>query len=90
MAGLPAAGLDRLTPAQGAFYIYADVSHLTNDSRDFCKRMLRGGGRGDDARSRFRSGARGGDAAHLLCRFDVGDGGCGSTPETVEAHVIPL
>lgn len=40
MAGLPAAGLDRLTPAQGAFYIYADVSHLTNDSRDFCKRML--------------------------------------------------
>jgi aspartate/methionine/tyrosine aminotransferase len=40
MAGLPAAGFDRLTPAQGAFYIYADVSHLTNDSRDFCKRML--------------------------------------------------
>ncbi|MCW5733587.1 MAG: pyridoxal phosphate-dependent aminotransferase [Enhydrobacter sp.] len=40
MAGLPAAGLDRLTPAQGAFYIYADVSHLTNDSRDFCTRML--------------------------------------------------
>lgn len=40
MAELPAAGLDRLTPAQGAFYIYADVSHLTNDSRDFCKRML--------------------------------------------------
>ena len=40
MKGLPAAGLDRLTPAQGAFYIYADVSHLTNDSRDFCKRML--------------------------------------------------
>jgi aspartate/methionine/tyrosine aminotransferase len=40
MAGLPAAGLDRLTPAQGAFYLYADVSHLSNDSRDFCKRML--------------------------------------------------
>ncbi|CAN5327680.1 aminotransferase class I/II-fold pyridoxal phosphate-dependent enzyme [soil metagenome] len=40
MAGLPAAGLDRLTPAQGAFYLYADVAHLTNDSRDFCKRML--------------------------------------------------
>jgi aspartate/methionine/tyrosine aminotransferase len=44
MAGLPAAGLDRLTPAQGAFYIYADVSHLTNDSRDFCKRMLQEAG----------------------------------------------
>jgi len=40
MKGLPGAGLDRLTPAQGAFYLYADVSHLTNDSRDFCKRML--------------------------------------------------
>ncbi len=44
MAGLPAAGLDRLTPAEGAFYIYADVSHLTNDSRDFCKRMLQEAG----------------------------------------------
>ncbi len=40
MAGLPAAGFDRLTTAQGAIYIYADVSHLTNDSRDFCRRML--------------------------------------------------
>ncbi|MBS0527118.1 MAG: pyridoxal phosphate-dependent aminotransferase [Proteobacteria bacterium] len=40
MAGLPAVGLERLAPAQGAFYLYADVSHLTNDSRDFCKRML--------------------------------------------------
>jgi aspartate/methionine/tyrosine aminotransferase len=44
LAGLPVAGLDRLTPAQGAFYLYADVSHLTNDSRDFCKRMLREAG----------------------------------------------
>jgi aspartate/methionine/tyrosine aminotransferase len=40
MAGLPAAGLDRLAPAQGAFYLYGDVAHLTNDSRDFCRRML--------------------------------------------------
>jgi aspartate/methionine/tyrosine aminotransferase len=38
--GLPSAGLDRLTAANGAFYIYADVSHLTNDSPDFCRRML--------------------------------------------------
>jgi aspartate/methionine/tyrosine aminotransferase len=44
MKGLPAAGLDRLTPAQGAFYIYADVSHLTNDSRDYCRRMLQEAG----------------------------------------------
>jgi aspartate/methionine/tyrosine aminotransferase len=37
---LPAAGFDHLAPAQGAFYIYADVSKLTNDSEDFCRRML--------------------------------------------------
>jgi aspartate/methionine/tyrosine aminotransferase len=37
---LPAAGFERLAPADGAFYIYADVSRLTNDAQDFCKRML--------------------------------------------------
>ncbi len=38
---LPQAGFDRLASADGAFYIYADVAHLTNDSEDFCRRMLR-------------------------------------------------
>jgi len=37
---LPAAGFDRLAPADGAFYVYADVSALTNDSPEFCRRML--------------------------------------------------
>jgi len=37
---LPKAGFDRLAPADGAFYVYADVSHLTNDSEAFCRRML--------------------------------------------------
>jgi len=37
---LPAIGLDRLAPADGAFYLYANVSHLTNDSESFCRRML--------------------------------------------------
>ena len=37
---LPGAGFDHLAPAQGAFYIYADVSKLTNDSEDFCRRIL--------------------------------------------------
>jgi len=37
---LPQAGLDRLSTADGAFYLWADVSHLTNDSPDFCARML--------------------------------------------------
>lgn len=38
---LPKAGLDRFAPADGAFYLYADIAHLTNDSQDFCRRMLR-------------------------------------------------
>ena len=37
---LPEAGLDRLAPSDGAFYVYADVSRLTNDSPDFCRRLL--------------------------------------------------
>lgn len=37
---LSKAGFDRLAPADGAFYLYADVGHLTNDSEAFCKRML--------------------------------------------------
>ncbi len=37
---LPEAGFDRLAPADGAFYIYANVSRMTNDSEDFCRRML--------------------------------------------------
>ncbi|CCG06990.1 pyridoxal phosphate-dependent aminotransferase [Pararhodospirillum photometricum] len=38
--GLPAAGLTRFAPADGAFYLYADVGHLTNNSLDFCARVL--------------------------------------------------
>lgn len=37
---LPAAGFTDLAPADGAFYIYADVGHLTNDSEAFCRRIL--------------------------------------------------
>lgn len=37
---LPKAGFDTLAPADGAFYIFADVSDLTSDSPEFCKRML--------------------------------------------------
>jgi aspartate/methionine/tyrosine aminotransferase len=40
-AELPKAGLARFAPADGAFYLYADVSDLTKDSREFCQRMLR-------------------------------------------------
>ncbi len=37
---LPKAGFRKLAPADGAFYIYADVAHMTNDSQEFCQRML--------------------------------------------------
>lgn len=37
---LPKAGFDRLAPAEGGFYLYADVRHLTNDSADLCLRIL--------------------------------------------------
>ncbi len=38
--GLPKAGFDRFAPPDGAFYVYADVSHLTNDSRAFAREIL--------------------------------------------------
>ena len=41
LEALPAMGLARIAPPDGAFYIYADISHLTNDSLDFCQRLLR-------------------------------------------------
>ncbi len=41
LESLPALGFDRLSPADGAFYIYCDVSHLTEDSVSFSRRLLR-------------------------------------------------
>ncbi|WP_370500060.1 pyridoxal phosphate-dependent aminotransferase [Mycolicibacterium sp. jd] len=38
--GLRALGIDRLAPTDGAFYVYADVSHLTTDSLAFCSKLL--------------------------------------------------
>ena len=38
---LPRMGLDRIAPPDGAFYIYADVSHLTDDSLALCESLLR-------------------------------------------------
>jgi len=40
IATLRQAGLSRFTPADGAFYLYADVSALTRDSEAFCRKML--------------------------------------------------
>jgi aspartate/methionine/tyrosine aminotransferase len=44
LAGLPGAGFDRIAAADGAFYLWCDVSHLTNDSVAFAARMLEGAG----------------------------------------------
>ncbi|MGM4870292.1 pyridoxal phosphate-dependent aminotransferase [Bradyrhizobium sp. 956_D2_N1_5] len=38
--GLPNAGLSKFLPADGAFYLYADVSDFTSDSFEFAKQML--------------------------------------------------
>jgi aspartate/methionine/tyrosine aminotransferase len=40
LATLKKAGLTRFAPADGAFYIYVDVSSLTRDSVQFCRRIL--------------------------------------------------
>jgi aspartate/methionine/tyrosine aminotransferase len=40
LAGVERLGLSRIAPPDGAFYIYADVGHLTDDSLAFCHRML--------------------------------------------------
>jgi aspartate/methionine/tyrosine aminotransferase len=37
---LPKAGFDRFAPADGAFYLYADVSEFTDDSVAFARAML--------------------------------------------------
>ncbi|MFC5994525.1 pyridoxal phosphate-dependent aminotransferase [Pseudonocardia hispaniensis] len=41
LEGLPQLGIERIAPPDGAFYIYADVSHLTDDSMELTYRLLR-------------------------------------------------
>ncbi len=65
---LPRAGLTAILPADGAFYLYADVSRFTADSAAFAKSMLQGDrGRGNP-RHRFRRRTRLKLSAVLLCR----------------------
>jgi len=40
LESLPRIGIDAILPADGAFYLYADMSRFTDDSLSFCKRML--------------------------------------------------
>ena len=41
---LPGMGLGDFHPVDGAFYVYVDISRFTNDSGDFCRRLLHEGG----------------------------------------------
>ena len=73
---LPKAGFDRMAPAQGAFYLYADVAHLTNDSQDFCRRMLAEAGVAATPGVDFDP-----DRGNRSVRFSI----AGATEEMVEA-----
>lgn len=76
LAALPAAGFPRLGPAEGAFYLYADVADRTNDSLDFCARMLAECGIAASAGVDFDR-ARG----HRYVRFSY----CGPEADMIEA-----
>lgn len=41
LEALPRMGLSSIAPPDGAFYIWADISHLTDNSLAFCERLLR-------------------------------------------------
>ena len=76
MRELPGLGITRMAPVDGAFYIYADISHLGDDSLQWCRELL-------DAT---------GIALNTGRDFDSIDGGrfirisfAVSTPETVRA-----
>ncbi|WP_067720955.1 pyridoxal phosphate-dependent aminotransferase [Nocardia yamanashiensis] len=40
LSGLPKLGITDLAPADGAFYAYADIAHLTDDSMAWCTEVL--------------------------------------------------
>ncbi len=44
LARLPEIGFKEILPVDGAFYVYASVRNMTNDSMDFAQRMLKEAG----------------------------------------------
>ena len=60
-------------------------SHLTNDSREFCRRMLREAGVATTPGVDFDRARGTGDVAHLLRRRDGRDGGGRAPAESMEA-----
>ena len=70
---LPRFGVTEFHPADGAFYVYADVSRYTNDSVAFCRRML------DDAGVAATPGVDFDEADgshHVRFSFAGGEGAC--------------
>ena len=41
LEALPKLGVKSIAPPDGAFYIWANIGHLTADSFEFCKQLLR-------------------------------------------------
>ncbi len=70
--GLPQLGVTRLAPADGAFYVHADIGHLTDDSLAWCHETLEPGRRGPRARRRLRHPRRRTGGAAQLRRVAVG------------------
>ena len=73
---LPKAGFSRLASADGAFYLYADVGDMTNDSHAFCRRMLAETGVATTPGADFDPGR-----GHRFVRFSFS----GATDEVAEA-----
>ncbi|MEM7190100.1 MAG: aminotransferase class I/II-fold pyridoxal phosphate-dependent enzyme [Pseudomonadota bacterium] len=44
LGALPGMGFTDIAPADGAFYVYANLTQLSNDSRNFCSKLLQEGG----------------------------------------------
>lgn len=40
LSGLAQVGIERVAPAEGAFYLYADISHISGDSQAFASQLL--------------------------------------------------
>ncbi|MHB1205954.1 MAG: pyridoxal phosphate-dependent aminotransferase [Rhodospirillaceae bacterium] len=78
LAKLPEIGFTRFAPADGAFYIYADVSALTDNAQTFCKAMLNEAGVATTPGIDFDP-----DTGHRFVRFSF----AGSTADIEEACV---
>ena len=77
-------GLAGIAPPDGAFYIYADIGHLTDDSLAFCERLLRDTGVATAPGRRLRSGRRPPFHPLQLRRLDArGRGGAGADEAVV-------